>query len=129
MMRIVETQEGGNSTTGMPLPKQIVEINPNHEIIVGMHRLKDADPALAKVLAEQVYDNCLVAAGLLDDGRSMLPRLNDLMLCVVKSGVEAVGEASADEASKESATKEESEAEPIEEAEVVKEKKEEGKDK
>ncbi|KAL7534540.1 hypothetical protein ACHAWF_004861 [Thalassiosira exigua] len=52
-----------------------------------MHALKDADPTLVKVVAEQVYDNCLVATGLLDDGRSMLPRLNDLMLCVVKAGV------------------------------------------
>mmetsp|Transcript_58713 Transcript_58713/g.124653 ORF Transcript_58713/g.124653 Transcript_58713/m.124653 type:complete len:409 (-) Transcript_58713:105-1331(-) len=86
MMRIVETQEGGAGA--MPLPKQTVEINPNHEIIAGIHRLKDADPVLAKVLAEQVLDNCLVAAGLLDDGRSMLPRLNDLMLCVVKSSVD-----------------------------------------
>ena len=87
MMRIVETQEGGGSSGGMPLPKQTVEINPNHEIVVGMNILRDADPVLAQVLAEQVLDNCLVAAGLLDDGRSMLPRLNDLMLCVVKSSV------------------------------------------
>lgn len=97
MMRIVETQEGGASTSGMPLPKQIVEINPNHDIIVGIHRLKDADPALAKVLADQVFDNCLIAAGLLDDGRSMLPRLNDLMQCVVKSGVDATGARGSDE--------------------------------
>ena len=40
-------------------------------------------PALARVLAEQVYDNCLIAAGLLDDSRAMLPRLNDIMMCVV----------------------------------------------
>merc|ERR1712194_726706 len=85
MMRMVETQEGATSSGGMPLPKQTVEINPNHEIIVGIHGLKETDPELAKVLAEQVLDNCLVAAGLMDDGRAMLPRLNDLMLCVVKS--------------------------------------------
>jgi hypothetical protein len=34
----------------------------------------------------------LVAAGLLDDGRSMLPRLNDLLLCIVKSGLDKRGE-------------------------------------
>jgi HSP90 family molecular chaperone len=90
MMRIVETQEGGGDTGGMPLPKQTVEINPNHEIIVGMNILRDTDPVLAQVLAEQILDNCLVAAGLLDDGRSMLPRLNDLMLCVVKSSVDTI---------------------------------------
>ena len=104
-MRMVETSEGGTSTSSMPLPKQTVEINPGHEIIVGIHRLKDSDPTLAQVLAEQVLDNCLVAAGLLDDGRSMLPRLNDLMLCVVKSSVdtnskkeEGVEESKADKA-------------------------------
>jgi len=88
MMRMVETSEGGTSSSAMPLPKQTVEINPDHEIIVGIHKLKGTDPVLAKVLAEQVLDNCLVAAGLLDDGRSMLPRLNDIMLCVVKSSVD-----------------------------------------
>ena len=85
MMRMVETSEGGTSSGGMPLPKQTVEINPRHEIVVGIDRIRERDPVLARVLAEQVFDNCLVAAGLLDDGRSMLPRLNDLMLCVVKS--------------------------------------------
>ncbi|KAL7534518.1 hypothetical protein ACHAWF_004859, partial [Thalassiosira exigua] len=98
MMRMVETQEGGAGSAGMPLPKQIVEINPRHEIVRGMHALKDADPTLAKVLAEQVYDNCLVAAGLLDDGRSMLPRLNDLMLCVVKTGQKEGGSDGAEKA-------------------------------
>jgi len=87
MMRMVETSEGGTSSNSMPLPKQTVEINPKHEIIVGIYRLKEKDPMLAEVLAEQVVDNCLVAAGLLDDGRTMLPRLNDLMLCIVKNNV------------------------------------------
>ena len=40
-----------------------------------------------------MFDNCLVAAGLLDDGRSMLPRLNDLLLCVVKGAEGGAGTA------------------------------------
>lgn len=108
MMRMVETQEGGTSTGSMPLPKQTVEINPNHEIIAGLYKLKDSDPVLAETLAEQVYDNCLVAAGLLDDGRSMLPRLNDLMLCVVKSGMDTSG-AGGEKTTKEDEPKEEAE--------------------
>lgn len=81
MMRLVDTSEG--SRDGIPLPKQNVEINPGHSVIVGINELRKSEPTLAKVLAEQVYDNCLVAAGLLDDSRSMLPRLNDLLLCIV----------------------------------------------
>ena len=87
IMRMVETSEGGVEAGAMPLPKQTVEINPGHPIISGLYHLKDSDPDLAQVLAEQVFDNCLTAAGLLDDGRSMLPRLNDLLLCIVKSSI------------------------------------------
>jgi TNF receptor-associated protein 1 len=81
MMRLVDTSEG--SRDSVPLPKQHVEINPKHPVIVGIHDLITKEPTLARVLAEQVYDNCLVAAGLLDDSRSMLPRLNDILVCVV----------------------------------------------
>jgi HSP90 family molecular chaperone len=82
MMRMVDTSDGTRDT--MPLPKQNVEINPSHPIIVGLYNIKEKEPVLARVLAEQVYDNCLVAAGLLDDSRTMLPRLNDLLISLVK---------------------------------------------
>ena len=82
MMRMVDTTDGGRE--GIPLPKQQVEINTRHPIIVGINAIREKEPTLAKVVAEQVFDNCLLAAGLLDDGRSMLPRLNDLLTTVVK---------------------------------------------
>jgi TNF receptor-associated protein 1 len=82
MMRMVDTSDGTRDT--MPLPKQNVEINPSHPIIVGLYNLRDSEPVLARILAEQVYDNCLVAAGLLDDSRTMLPRLNDLLVSLVR---------------------------------------------
>lgn len=81
MMRMVDNSDGRD---GMPLPPQNVEINPSHPIIVGIHAIKETEPVLARVLAEQVYDNCLVAAGLMDDSRTMLPRLNDLLISLVK---------------------------------------------
>jgi len=87
MMKMVETQEHAGMDI-MKLPKQQVEINPKHEMIVGLHAIRETQPDLAKVLAEQIFDNCLIAAGLLDDGRSMLGRLNDIMLCVVKGAEE-----------------------------------------
>jgi TNF receptor-associated protein 1 len=83
MMRFVDT--GGGSRDTLPLPKQNVEINPKHPVIVGIHDLVRTEPTLARVLGEQVFDNCLISAGLLDDSRSMLPRLNDILLCVVNS--------------------------------------------
>lgn len=86
MMQMVDTSEGARD--GVPLPKQHMEINPKHPIIVGIYDISKTQPTLARILAEQVFDNCLVAAGLLDDSRSMLPRINDILVCVVKSAQE-----------------------------------------
>lgn len=76
MMRMVDQANNGTSA---PLPPQILHINPKHPIIVGLATAKDSDPNLANLVAEQLFDNALVAAGLLDDIRGMVPRLNDLL--------------------------------------------------
>ena len=81
MMAMVSASDGRQVER---LPKQQVEINPSHPIIVGLNAIRDSEPTLAKVLAEQLFDNCLIAAGLLDDSRSMLPRLNDMMIAILK---------------------------------------------
>lgn len=102
MMRMVDNSDGRD---GMPLPGQNVEINPSHPIIVGLHEIKETEPVLARVLAEQVYDNCLVAAGLMDDSRTMLPRLNDLLVSLVKGArKQPKDENSGDEESKDDST-------------------------
>ena len=81
MMRMVDTGDGKKES--LPLPKQQIQVNPKHPVIVGLFDIIETQPALAKVLAEQVFDNCLVAAGLLDDSRTMIPRINDILVCVV----------------------------------------------
>jgi HSP90 family molecular chaperone len=99
MMRMVDTTDGGRD--GISLPKQQVEINPKHPVIVGLNSIRESEPTLAKILAEQIFDNCLLAAGLLDDGRSMLPRLNDILYTVVKEAQSTVAKPSSDEEKKE----------------------------
>eukprot|EP01111_Echinosteliopsis_oligospora_P007458 TRINITY_DN2250_c0_g1_i5.p1 TRINITY_DN2250_c0_g1~~TRINITY_DN2250_c0_g1_i5.p1 ORF type:complete len:779 (-),score=237.06 TRINITY_DN2250_c0_g1_i5:20-2245(-) len=61
------------------LPKQQLEINSSHPIIIKLFKQRQTHPVIAKEVAEQVMDNALVAAGLVDDSRSMLPRLNTLL--------------------------------------------------
>jgi TNF receptor-associated protein 1 len=61
------------------IPPQRLEINPRHPVIVGLYHAKDSDPVLASKVAEQLFDNALVSAGLLDDPRTMLKRLNALL--------------------------------------------------
>ncbi len=59
--------------------KQDLEINPAHPIMARLEAMRQQDPALAGSVAEQVLDNARVAAGLLEDPRTMLNRLNQLL--------------------------------------------------
>jgi TNF receptor-associated protein 1 len=61
------------------LSKQDLEINPRHAIMVRLQTMRQDNSALAVKVAEQVLDNARVAAGLLEDPRAMLKRLNELL--------------------------------------------------
>ena len=50
----------------------------------GIGSTDEASARMTKLIAEQVYDNALIAAGLVDDPRSMLTRLNDILLAASK---------------------------------------------
>ncbi|XP_063046289.1 heat shock protein 75 kDa, mitochondrial [Engraulis encrasicolus] len=56
-----------------------LEINTGHDLIKKMHALKDSNSELATLLLDQIYDNAMIAAGLNDDPRPMIARLNDLL--------------------------------------------------
>ena len=58
---------------------QSVEINPAHKLVKKLNDIRDAEPALATMIAEQMYDNALIVAGIVDDPRSMVGRLNDIL--------------------------------------------------
>ena len=56
-----------------------LEINPRHPLIKNLAALSDKDETLAKLVAEQIHDNALIAAGYLEDPRGMVNRLYDLL--------------------------------------------------
>jgi molecular chaperone HtpG len=56
-----------------------LEINPRHTIIKRLFENHTANPERAKLVAEQLLDNALISAGLLDDATSMVARLNKLL--------------------------------------------------
>jgi molecular chaperone HtpG len=77
MRRIMKAmkQEGGEAA---PV-KYDLEINPAHPILARLDAMRSKDAALAVSVAEQVLDNARVAAGLMEDPRAMLSRLNQLL--------------------------------------------------
>jgi TNF receptor-associated protein 1 len=62
------------------IPPQVLEVNPKHPLMVNLYNLKDDPSSTAALVAQQMFDNTLMAAGLLEDPRSMIPRLNDILL-------------------------------------------------
>ena len=77
MRRIMKAMKQDASPEG-PV-KQDLEINPAHSLIIRLENIRQADASLAGSVAEQVLDNARVAAGLLEDPRAMLNRLNQLL--------------------------------------------------
>ena len=63
----------------LPSAKHDLEINPAHPIISRLDAMRQKDADLAANVAEQLLDNARVAAGLLEDPRTMLNRLNQLL--------------------------------------------------
>jgi len=59
--------------------KQNLEINPAHPMMAGLEATRQSNPDLARQVAEQVYDNALISAGLLEDPQAMLKRINALL--------------------------------------------------
>lgn len=56
-----------------------LEINPRHPMVKGLAAARTEKPDLAALAARQLLDNALLSAGLLDDPRDMVQRLNDLV--------------------------------------------------
>ncbi|HSP42710.1 MAG TPA: molecular chaperone HtpG, partial [Luteolibacter sp.] len=56
-----------------------LEINPRHPLVKQLAAAKDANPDLAKLVSHQLLDNALISAGLLEDARDTIRRMNELM--------------------------------------------------
>jgi molecular chaperone HtpG len=56
-----------------------LEINPRHTVVKRLFEYHSAQPEKAKLMAEQLLDNALISAGLLEDATAMVARLNKLL--------------------------------------------------
>ena len=63
----------------MPGPKVVFEINPRHNLVKGLSKLHQSDPETAGLISEQILDNALLSAGLLDEPQRIIERTQKLM--------------------------------------------------
>ncbi|KAJ1728017.1 hypothetical protein LPJ61_004271, partial [Coemansia biformis] len=82
-MRRMMKMMAPEGTDALPSSPCTVEINPRDPVIVGLPALKSRNEELARKVTMQLLDNALIAAGILDDPRSMLKRLNEILAAAV----------------------------------------------
>jgi molecular chaperone HtpG len=76
MRRVMKAMNKDSAET--PLRVNL-EINPRHAVIRKLAGTRETSPDRAKLVAEQLLDNALMSAGLLEDPTKMLQRLNKLL--------------------------------------------------
>jgi molecular chaperone HtpG len=59
-----------------------LEINPRHAVIKRLSAAHASSPEKAGLVAEQILDNALISAGLLDDATKMVSRIYKLLEAV-----------------------------------------------
>lgn len=79
MRRMMKAMKKPGDTTADEPVKVSLEINPRHAVIKRLAQTKASDAARAQLVAEQLLDNALIAAGLLEDPSKMVARLNKLL--------------------------------------------------
>ncbi|KAJ0179259.1 hypothetical protein K1T71_004971 [Dendrolimus kikuchii] len=57
-----------------------LEINAKHPIIKKLHKLMSSDRELANMVAEQLFSNAMVTAGLIMDPRNLITHINELLV-------------------------------------------------
>ncbi|CDI76607.1 heat shock protein 90, putative [Eimeria praecox] len=72
-----------------------LELNPSHELITSLYHLRTSNADVAKLLVEQLFDNAKVAAGIMEEPKSMLGRLNKLMSLTAQYAYHHAGAAAA----------------------------------
>jgi len=67
-----------------PEPKARLEFNPNHEVVAKLNSLRKENEDVAKLVAGQLTDNALLAAGMVKDPSSVIAGMNSLLGSLMK---------------------------------------------
>jgi len=67
-----------------PEAKVVLEVNPRHEVIKNLNVLRGTNADLAAMVTQQLTDNALLAAGMMDNPQNMVNRMNELLATIVK---------------------------------------------
>ncbi|MEW5800910.1 MAG: molecular chaperone HtpG [bacterium] len=83
MRRVMQAMD---SKIGEGLSNLTLEINPRHPLIRRLADMKEQDKEFAKIAGEQLFDNAMIAAGLLTEPRNMVDRMYRILEKAMEQG-------------------------------------------
>lgn len=86
MRKMMKQLMAGKEETGMNNIPVTLELSPKHHIVTTLHTIKESNETVARIAVEQLYDNACIAAGTLDDPRTLLTRLNKVLEMFIYQG-------------------------------------------
>jgi TNF receptor-associated protein 1 len=86
MRKMMKQMMAGKEDTGMNNIPMTLELSPKHHIVTTLHTIKDTNETVARIAVEQLFDNAGIAAGTLDDPRTLLTRLNKVLEMFIYQG-------------------------------------------
>ncbi len=67
----------------IPASQAVLEVNPRHALIKRLESLRHDQPELSALVAQQLADQALLAAGLIENPQALVKRMNDLLQRVI----------------------------------------------
>lgn len=86
MRKMMKSLMAGKEETGMNNIPMTLELSPKHHIVTTLHTIKESNESVARIAVQQLYDNACIAAGTLDDPRTLLTRLNKVLEMFIYQG-------------------------------------------
>jgi len=86
MRKMMKNLMAGKEDTGFGSIPVTLELSAKHHILTTLHAIKDSNEVVARIAAEQLFDNACIAAGTLDDPRVLLTRLGKVLEMFVYQG-------------------------------------------
>ncbi|CAD7930183.1 unnamed protein product [Amoebophrya sp. A25] len=86
MKQMMAAGASGSSMNNADNVPMTLEVSAKHPVIKTLYSIKQSNADVAKLSVELLFDNACIAAGMLDEPRSVLPRLNKILETMVMQG-------------------------------------------
>lgn len=86
MRKMMKTLMAGKESDGISNIPVTLELSAKHHIVTTLNSIKTSNTVVAQMSVEQLFDNASIAAGTLEDPRTLMSRLNKVLEMFIYQG-------------------------------------------